>query len=452
MLKHLLLFWCSLFFSNPVSAQPSGKQPWKTDIALGDFVLTTFLTAQQSGNTTLLSSPQNADKRTVGGFKSFAGRLFKKIPKKGSFLNIKLQPKGDSAIGTAAMPVLGNVEFRGIFNQKENTLKGAFLKGGKAVAQIEGHKSDTTRNNYERLYPKIISLAQSHIYSPALLQTPAWKDFDKKLKHLTTKVQDDIELFLGFSIYSQPLPFSHFNLVFQKGNSVDEEENPIGDSDVVFEAKTAATAYLKIKNFSSTQPEIAALMPRIVAGNYQNLILDLRNNGGGGLEAALELAKFVLTDSVLIGYFVTNRFLPADRNPTTLSQLPVTTATATEDFIEELKKTAGKTLTAPKPQNAVFEGKLYILTNNKTASTCEPIAYVLQNKMGATLVGQTTAGAMLSAAYFEIEGKYKLVLPIADFYAYDGKRLEGVGVAPTIALPAGEDALEKVLRIINTGN
>ena len=52
---------------------------------------------------------------------------------------------------------------------------------------------------------------------------------------------------------------------------------------------------------------------------------------------------------------------------------------------------------------------------------------------------------MLSASYFTVEGKYKLVFPVADFYAYDVKRLEEVWVEPTIDLPAGKDAPEKVL-------
>ena len=343
------------------------------------------------------------------------------------------------------MPLFGKVEFRGFLDESQSLLQGVFSKDGKIIGQVEGHRSDTTRNNYERLYPKILELAQAYIYSRNIILTPHWEQFTRKLRHLTTKAHDDIELFLGFSINSQQLPFSHFNLVLQKDIEEAEAEMPIVDSDVVFEAKSVSTGYLKLKNFSSTQAKIATLMPGIISKNYSNLIIDLCNNGGGGLEPALELAKYLLKDSVLIGYFPTNKFGAAEKNVATLSQLPVTTVTTTEAFIEEMKTTVGKTLTAPKPQNPVFGGKLYILTNNKTASTCEPIVYVLKNKQDAVVVGQTTAGAMLSASYFTIEGKYKLVLPVADFYAYDGKRLEKVGVAPTIVVPAGGDALAKVM-------
>ena len=55
---------------------------------------------------------------------------------------------------------------------------------------------------------------------------------------------------------------------------------------------------------------------------------------------------------------------------------------------------------------------------------------------------------MLSATYFDISGKYKLVLPIADFYTYDGIRLDGVGVAPNIET-ASANALDKALSLIS---
>lgn len=87
------------------------------------------------------------------------------------------------------------------------------------------------------------------------------------------------------------------------------------------------------------------------------------------------------------------------------------------------------------------------MTNSKTASACETIVYVLKNTKRATIVGSNTAGAMLSAAPFQIFGKYKLILPIADFYTFDGIRLDQIGVAPDIETEP-ENALEKVVTLI----
>ena len=61
-----------------------------------------------------------------------------------------------------------------------------------------------------------------------------------------------------------------------------------------------------------------------------------------------------------------------------------------------------------------------------------------------------TAGAMLAASPFTVSGKYVLMLPISDFYTYDGVRLDKVGVSPDVEVKSAE-ALDKALEIINTG-
>lgn len=88
-----------------------------------------------------------------------------------------------------------------------------------------------------------------------------------------------------------------------------------------------------------------------------------------------------------------------------------------------------------------------MLTSGKTASTCEPIVYALKKHQLATIVGQTTAGAMLSAAFFQVYGKYYLFLPIADYYTSDGKRLDQVGVEPDIPVEA-ESALDVAKQLL----
>ena len=100
-----------------------------------------------------------------------------------------------------------------------------------------------------------------------------------------------------------------------------------------------------------------------------------------------------------------------------------------------------------KPSNPVFTGKLYILTNGNTASTCEPIAYALKSTKKATIIGERTRGAMLSASPFVVSGKYLLMLPVGDFYTHDGVRLDKAGVAPDVEVKSA-DALTKALELI----
>ncbi|MCB0807495.1 MAG: hypothetical protein KDC05_17005, partial [Bacteroidales bacterium] len=58
--------------------------------------------------------------------------------------------------------------------------------------------------------------------------------------------------------------------------------------------------------------------------------------------------------------------------------------------------------------------------------------YALKHYGIATIVGEPTAGAMLSAAPVHVSGKYYLFMPIADYYTADGTRLDQQGVEPDI--------------------
>jgi len=272
---------------------------------------------------------------------------------------------------------------------------------------------------------------------------------------LLNKVQDDIELFIGFNMLGYKVPFSHYGIFIQKDESTETDKTNESETDelneptVTFKEIDHNSAYLKIKNFSSSQKELSAILPKIVEKSYQNLIIDLRNNGGGGLEAAFELAKYIEDKEIVVGYFVTNKLNYSGFQLELFQNLPVIKMQSTKEFVSSLKKGKGSKLVFKKSNNPVFLGKLYILTNKNTASTCEPIVYQLKNTKRATIIGENTMGAMLSAAYFKIQDKYKLYLPIADFYTYDGVRLEGVGVAPNIETKS-KDALDKAIEIIKS--
>ena len=79
-----------------------------------------------------------------------------------------------------------------------------------------------------------------------------------------------------------------------------------------------------------------------------------------------------------------------------------------------------------------------MLTSSTTASAAELAADILQGSGRATLIGETTAGEMLSQKMFDVPGGFLLSLPIADYYSATNGRIEGVGVKPDIE--SGADA------------
>jgi len=421
---------------------------FKSEIDFGSgTVISTFLDVTAVNGQFTITSPRNADVRIMGG-KARVGRLLGKAPKKGIIITIKGTQKTDSLFGDVNIPMFGKLKFKGIV--RNEILSGELLNAdGTSMGTIHGASSAEDKINYNGLYPKMMATILDNIYSKDVLQTKEWKKFEKKIEKLCNEAHDDIELFLGFNMLSPKLPFTHLTFLIAQ-DTAEEKETVSTTKSVVFVEKNDSTAYLQIKNFSSSADELAAALPGIVANAaYKNLIIDLRDNGGGGISAAFELAKYIVSEDLEVGYFPTNKLPYSGYQPELFSTLPELQPKSTEEFGNELKRSPGVKLIFKKPANSVFTGKIYVLTNGNTASTCEPIVYALKSTKKATIIGEKTYGGMLAASPFVVSGKYMLMLPIADFYTYDGVRLDKVGVFPDIEVKS-EDAENKVLEMINS--
>lgn len=434
----------ALIFLFNFSFAQSNPTRFKSEIDFGNgTVISTFLDVAVAQDQFAITSPENADVRMVGG-KAKLGRLLGKSPKKGIIITIKGEQKKDSLFGETKIPMFGKLKFKGIV--KNEILSGKFLNNeGASIGTIHGVITTEDKIDYTQLYPKLLKTIQDNIYSTSALQTSEWKKFEKKLEKLCNVAHDDVELFFGFNILAQKLPFTHLTLLIAE--DAEQDETASTQKSVVFEEKNSTTAYLQIKNFSSSTDELATILPNIVANAaYKNLIIDLRNNGGGGINAAFALAKYIVPSDMEVGYFVTNKLQYSGYEPELFRTLPSVQPKSTREFSDELRTLPGVKLIFKKPENPVFTGNIYVLTNGNTGSTCEPIVYALKTSKKATIIGEKTAGAMLAAFPFVESGKYMLMLPIADFYAYDGIRLDKVGVSPDIEVKS-EEALNKALEI-----
>ena len=445
--KALFLYLFLIFSSNFSSAQ-NNQTHFKSEIDFGGgTVVSTFLDVKIGNNKFKITSPKNADVRVMGG-KARLGRVLGKSPKKGVIITINGIQDNDSLIGETNVPMFGKLKFRGIV--KDDKLTGnLFSTDGSPAGSLKGTCSTESKIIYTDLYPKILKTIRENIYSATVLQTNDWRKFEMDAEKLFSEAHDDIELFLGFNMLAQKLPFSHLNLLIVKDTDEEKEEIVSTNKSVIFEKENATTAYLKIKNFSSSTAELAATLPMIVNNPaFKSLIIDLRDNGGGGINAAFELAKYIVLEDLEVGYFPTNKLSYSGFEPELFKKLPALQPKSTNEFGEQLRVTPGVKLIFKKPANNVFTGKIYVLTNGRTGSTCEPIVYALKNTNRATVIGEKTFGGMLAASPFVIENKYTLMLPISDFYTYDGVRLDRVGVSPNIEVKSA-DALEKALEIIN---
>jgi C-terminal processing protease CtpA/Prc len=96
------------------------------------------------------------------------------------------------------------------------------------------------------------------------------------------------------------------------------------------------------------------------------------------------------------------------------------------DMLREHGALRGRVQPTPTP----FSGSVYVLIDSGTASAAEPLAALLQSEHRATLIGERTAGAMLSSESIDLGNGWSLRLPTADYFTAEGVRLEGRGVTP----------------------
>ena len=129
------------------------------------------------------------------------------------------------------------------------------------------------------------------------------------------------------------------------------------------------------------------------------LILDLRGNPGGIGPMAIPVAARLVS------------------RPTTLGTIQYRDFSNTLATVEAI---------GTKP----FTGRLYILTDEGTASTSEILAAGLQEAGRAQVVGDTSAGAALGSIIQDLPGGALIQIPVADFRTPKGQSIEGRGVQP----------------------
>jgi C-terminal processing protease CtpA/Prc len=77
-----------------------------------------------------------------------------------------------------------------------------------------------------------------------------------------------------------------------------------------------------------------------------------------------------------------------------------------------------------------FQGRIVLLVDRHTASAAEMIvAFARENKL-ATIVGEKTAGRLLSATSVKVGKGFRLALPTGAYYTWKGAVLEGTPIEP----------------------
>ncbi len=171
---------------------------------------------------------------------------------------------------------------------------------------------------------------------------------------------------------------------------------------------------IAISRFSDKTPdEILRAADELRAKGATNFVLDLRNNGGGILESAVEVASHFLDGGVVM--YETQRNAPE------------------------------KVYTAPAASGPLTTAPLVVLVNHGTASAAEILAGALLDRGRAPLVGQTTYGKGSVQLVFELSDKSSLHVTAYLWYTPSHRQLDKLGLPPTVAVEPATDGSDPEL-------
>lgn len=189
---------------------------------------------------------------------------------------------------------------------------------------------------------------------------------------------------------------------------VDVERDVIQIPSVRSEMLEQNIAYVRLSRFSNPTPdELRTALEELMAQNPDGLILDMRNNPGGGLSTAVDVADEFLAE----GTILVERFGGDDERVFEASD---------EGLAQEIP--------------------MVVLVNEGSASASEVVAGALRDQERATLVGTTTFGKGTVQTWHTLSNGGGVRITFARWLTPDGTWVTEGGLEPDIVVEMPEPA------------
>ena len=182
----------------------------------------------------------------------------------------------------------------------------------------------------------------------------------------------------------------------------------------IFEKDDKRIGYIKITNFASnTFNQFQTALNELEENDIESLIIDVRDNLGGQLEVATQIASLFLTKDKVVYQLNTN------------------------GIIQPIYSTG--------PGN--FQKPITVLINGATASASEVLAIALQESADATVIGTTSYGKGTIQESYKLSTGATIKFTVQEWLSPNGNTVNEVGVKPDIEVsetenPGETDTLE----------
>lgn len=167
-------------------------------------------------------------------------------------------------------------------------------------------------------------------------------------------------------------------------------------------------------NYKSTTKDVKLILDSLKEKNVDGIVIDLRNDGGGSLQEAIELTGLFIKDGPVV----------------------------------QVKNSDGSIEVADDPDtNIIYNGPLAVLVNRFSASASEIFAGAIQDYNRGLIIGEQTYGKgtvqnLIDLNRLSSKGKKdfgQVKLTIAKFYRITGGSTQNLGVVPDIQFPSFVD-------------
>lgn len=161
-----------------------------------------------------------------------------------------------------------------------------------------------------------------------------------------------------------------------------------------------AIGYVQLTVFTErSNTELNQAFDELAEQGVQAYILDLRGNGGGLLDAAVDVTSQFLRDGVVV---------------------------------REDRQNEGERVYEVRSGGKVLDQPLVALVNGGTASASEIVAGALQDYDRATLIGERTFGKGSVQLIYELSDKSRLHVTVAKWFTPNGHLIDETGLTPNI--------------------
>lgn len=188
---------------------------------------------------------------------------------------------------------------------------------------------------------------------------------------------------------------------------VDVERRKVESPTVSYEMLDEKRGYVQITEFDDvTVHQFEEALDFLKENKAQGMVMDLRANPGGSLQAVVEIADMLLGDGLIL---------------------------YTEDkqgYREEYKSDADMAIDIP----------IVVLVDGNSASASEVLSGALKDHEKATLVGTTTFGKGIVQTIRSLRDGSALKLTISAYYTPSGTNIHGTGIEPDVVVEFDSEA------------